>query len=377
MADDYEMLYEFWRDVVRRHDGRGWTVVASYDGDFWLRDAYAWGLVREALHGRDDVEYRYVNPALVAEAAPESQRDLLFIGRPKLFTQSVFQPFAARLAVLAQGTFLDYPNGTPGDTLRYDAHTFRRHDLEAWPEHYRRSDIDYAVFQLVNEEVAGERRTLVSLAGLSAFGTACLAFLFAKPKLRARLAQQIAEMAALLKPKRNVPSTADPQPTAALQPRAYLEVCVRISVEGDAGLRRFLNDPAVDFQVEAVAVRGADRPAFREDTARIVLRPRAKGGVVSIANTDKSLDVGGSRFGLLRWLVEHPEETRTEDLFAPLGITPTDDRDAKRAASMRVAKTVHDLNVVLGGLDVFRERNAIESRKQRYVLNAMATVVKE
>jgi hypothetical protein len=360
MRADYEMLIDFWSDVVGPREGRRLLVATAFDGDFWLRDGYAWGLVREKLHGRDDVEFTYVNPAIVADPAPPAGRDVLFIGRPKLFTQSALSPLAARLAVRARGQFLDYPSGAPGDSIRYDGHVFTRRELEAWPDHYKRTDRDYAVFLNATEMVAGEVRRLVSFSGIGALGTLCLLLLLSNLKHRQKIVEEISALLPW---------------TPSLTPRDFMEVCVSVSVNGDAALRNFLNVPNPTFGVEAVMVQGADAPCFRMEKARLQLIPGEHGGgSVVIDGAAEPLDLGASRFALLRWLVEKPDLTRTEHLFEPLRIASPANDVAKRAASVRVAKTVHDLNVLFQAFPAFRDRSAIESRKQRYVLNAEATI---
>jgi hypothetical protein len=361
MTTDYEMLVDFWRDVVAPRDGRGWIVATAYDGDFSLRDGYAWGLVQDALHGRPDVRFLYVNPAIAADPAPPAGRDVVLIGRPKLYAQSELAPLAARLAVLARGRFRDHPNGMPGDSVSYDKHVFTRRDLETWLERYRRSDLDYAVLQIATDTVAGERRVLVSIAGITALATLCLAILLSSRKHCETIAGELATL---------LPWTPE------LRPREYLEVCIRIEVPSEAVLRNFLNVRQMTYRVEAVFVAGATEPRVRAEQARLRLVPGPSQGGRVLADDADAIDLGRSRFQVLRWLVEHPEATRTEDLFEPLGLAPAPgDVAARRSASVRVAKTVHDLNALFGALPAFRDRSAIESKKQRYVLNARARVV--
>jgi hypothetical protein len=354
MKDGYETLSRFWNDVIERRQGRRWIAATLYDGDFWLRDGYAWSVVRARLSGRDDVELRYVRAWDTEEQLRFEGCDVLLVGRPRAFHSSCLSRHAHRLSSLAKGRFLDTPTGSPGHTVSYEngKHVFARHDLETSPEHHRRCDVDYAVLQITTTAVEGEERRLVAIAGTSGFGTLGLAMLLDDPRHRERLVEQ----ARALLPW-----------DASLRLIRHCEICVRIEVPQEK-LRTCLNEPALDFEVEVVAVASdSDDMELRArgSEVELVLRPHqgpAGGGFGCMKGAEIRLTA--KRFDLLRHIVTHPGGASTDELCRLLEPRGNERYVVEPSARSRLAKLVHDVNKSFRHVPGFQQPYLIRSRRQ-------------
>lgn len=358
LTGDYGFIERFWIEGIEVIPDRGWVVATLYDGDYWLRDGFALCLVRSQLHGRPDVQDGFVR-AWTDEPYDElKNRNVLFLGRPRAYLSSRFTRLAHALSTAARARFIDNSTGSPGNTIAYGGgrHLFARNDLDVPPEHHRRSDRDYAVFQMATLRVGGEDRRLVSLAGTSSFGTLGLAMLLADAACRRRLVEQLRSLLPW-KPE--------------LRPHEYFEFCVCIQVPADR-LQHFLNHQEFDFQVEVVAMGGELR--VLGGAVEVILTPKTlgEGGVVRVKGS-RPVDLTAQRFRLLRFVVDEPEVTTTDDLCRKLGFS-LDDRGHKR-----LAKLVHDVNNVLEriptlGIRPLQARKQGES-KRRYLLAGVRGIV--
>lgn len=367
-SPDYGFLEDFWRAVIEQRTDRRWLIATLFDGDFWLRDPLAWARAREQLQHRGDVSWRYV-PAYGSEKSDDFPScDVLFIGRLRTYFDSALSRHAWDLDHQHQAQFNTGPRGALGNSLSYpgSGQTFTRQDLEASPPEYRRCKLDYAILQIATLESAGEERRMVSIAGLSALGTMGLAMVLTDRDRRAAFVEQVRTL---------VPWT------SGLEPERYLECCVRIEVPTELELRNFLNDPIFEFVVEVAYVAGATL-GIRSREIELALRPRllpAGSGVVSTRDSEE-ITLPPKRFQLLRRLVEHPDQTSTEELCDALEQTDAETPTAERElVAQRIMKRVHDLNEVLRAMPAFGGRRPVRALKRggeryRYVLEARGVI---
>jgi hypothetical protein len=363
MARPLAWLEDFWDTVIAARPGRRWVVASLFEHDLNLRDALAHALLRVRLHRRD-VDYRYVRAWLPEPGRELGEReDILFLGRTKPFTASALAPIAWRLESEARGRFRDPPDGRTGNAIRYEQRDFKRHELEAPPESYRRCDTDYGVL-LVR---GGDGQRVVALAGLSSLGTLGLTLVLTDDARREALADQVRRIAEDLEP--DCPETA--------------EICVRIEVPGEQQLANFLNTLDFTFSAEAVAFSrfGADgklvqQPVWFNMASQPVLRlvPGEVGaGTVSVAG-QPGVILTGARFTLLRRLVEAPEKATPEELCRLMFASA---QKVDKGERVRLAKLVHDLNVNLRQIPGLPPGRLVRfsKREGRYVLSGVGGVV--
>jgi hypothetical protein len=372
---DYWWLEEPWRYAIDKRDDRQWLVAALQDYDLQLRDAYALNLLRKCLTGRSDIRYRYARAWTIGndEPLPPGQ-DVVFLARPKLFGLSGFGACARPIERFMCGRIIDPPERRTGDTICYGDRQFTRRRLGEWTEDYRRYDRDYGVFAYRTEEIDGERRQLIALAGLGGLATLLLAVVLAHPRLRRELAQQ-ARCIAPLNARRH-------------RPQEWIEVLIRFELDDASKLDDLLNtleeslhrpryeESTFHFksQVEVVAVStGAGGREIRyndaSDLADIMLELRPvggrNGGRLRRIDDGRLIDLPHMRCVLLNRLVVDPDAP-VEQLCAELeqerlpGETPEDPHGALR-------KLVWDLNNDLEPLLGIRPVQK-SSKLQRYVL---------
>jgi len=337
-ARNYGWLDHFWRDVVAERTGRSWVVATLYAGDLHLRDGAAFALVCEQLHGRR-VRQQFVrawSTALVPAPAPHE--DVLLLGRPKPYAFA--KPFRDFVTVLeSPDRFPETNASVTGNKVRFDGREFRRQELESSPEErYRRCDVDYGILIIKEVKVAGGRRRLVALAGLSTLGTFGLAMILADEERREKLLGEV---------RRVLPWRSE------FRPHEHVEVCVRISVDGEAQLADILNTRDFRFQVEAVAMAAPDGLQIGvapEEAPQLLLIPEGngtQGGRVRVAGAPE-VWLTPARFALLSRLVESPDPPTAKALSEYIDRVAGGPNGGSEAAQRsRVAKLAHDLNARL------------------------------
>jgi hypothetical protein len=358
---DYRWLDNFWDEVVAEREGRTWILATLYDKDILLRDGLAHALAFERLGSRRDVDCTFVQAwTREREPVPRLGQDVLFIGRAKPFARSGLGLLAVWLEAKACGLFLDHDEGTTGNVVRYGKAEFARHELEGPPELWRRCDVDYGVLLFRTD---GERR-VAALSGLSTLGTLGLTLLLTDDRLRREFVQQVRHLAPWHE---------------RLHPEVSFEICVRIQVEGAAGLANFLNTRAFDFRVEAVAIAKGDgaQPWVQlnpQSEPELRLVPGTNGGgTVSLHGAEVRLPT--RRFKLLRRLVES-QRTSTADLCHYLGFANGVRGKPNGREKIHLAKLVHDLNGSLARLPL-PGRRLVRFSKQahRYVLSGVRVTI--
>jgi hypothetical protein len=240
--------------------------------------------------------------------------------------------------------------------VAYGGKLFRRHDLDvAVP--FTRCDVDYALLFSRRVEISGAEHLVIALAGLSTLGTLGLALILVDDERRKMLADQVRE----LLPWR-----------AGLRPDLGIEICVRISVAGEAQLMRLPNKLEFAFRVDAVVV-SSRLPGSREvqkvrteAEPEIVLIPARKGGVVRLPGAAQ-VKLPQTRFALLRLLVEQPSEATRGTLQR---LRADGGKKGRAARGGRLAKLVHDLNASLRTLPGLEAARPVRFRKKehRYAL---------
>jgi hypothetical protein len=351
---NFDFVDDFWGDVVNDDPDRIWQINALFGADLFLRDAYAWGLLRDRLRDRGArVQYVYVR-AWDADAEIPFQkmkdRDLIFLGRTKGFESTRFGPYAYALGSRMSARFVDAFDGRLGNSVQYGKRVFTQHGIEVTPDQFRRCDVDYAVLSFRVANVGFQGRRLLGIAGLSTLGTLGLTMILLDDTRRRELARQVREVCPW---------------DAKLRPWESFEVCVRIQVD-ETRLADFLNDPDFTFRVEVVTVEG-DEPRARDDRVELRLgKQDGRHGTVNIGRDEVRIPV--RRFELLRHLVKRKGQATAEELCADVGMRLDGASEAgdKRKRGL-LAKMVHDLNHTLESIPGL-PRRVIQMREKRYVL---------
>jgi hypothetical protein len=398
----YNWLEHFWSAVIAHRPDRRWQVLALIDGDLLLRDGLAHALIRSRLHGRDDIDYRYVRAwTLERDRAPSAAEapsipttaDFVFLGRTKPYAFSRYAEPAKTIEGSAFGEFVDPNNGRLGSSIRYDkTHLFSRRALEEqyqfWP--YRRCDTDYGLLFYLGEGVGGGQGVRLAIGGLGSLGTLLLAVILTDDRLRHRLVEQVEELS---------PSAPHHRPDE------QAEICVRVQVDGDKQLANLVNDLnefaagrracPFDFQVVAVGVASDAEPGKAKcvrdpSTVELQLKPstsRRGGGEVRVVNGQSWVSLPRQRFALLRQLLTEPEKATIDALCRQLGFrkkaskAPRDTASQEKAERGCLAKLVHDLNeslrkaVFLGNPP--RALIRYSKKRRRYVFEGVQGRVRE
>ena len=341
----YQWLDRFWELVVGKESDRRWIVYTLYDGDLALRDALAHGLSRGRLNRRPDVQYRFVRAWQRdrTPAAPGPSTNVLFVGRPKPCAGSPLMPLATLLEDEAVGQFEDPNIGQTGNSIRYGHRVFSRREVGEPPGDFRRCDRDYGILLYRHAELAeGNVTSLVAIAGLGTLGTLGLAVILSDDVLRLRLRRQAERLAPLKRWHR---------------PDQWVELCVRIEVDGHEKLATLLNDihdpqhRPFRFEVEAVAVPRRTGPAVfvREPTTmELRLEPgqgRVAGGYVRAGDAPK-VRLSKKRMEALVLVRNEPDRATPEELCRRLGFTRKN-RPVQESDRRNLSKLTHDLNRAL------------------------------
>jgi hypothetical protein len=346
----------FWRDVVNDDPRRVWQVNALFGADLFLRDAYAWGLLRDRLRDRGErVKYMYVRAWDADREIPFEEmggRDLIFLGRTKGFESTRLGPYGYAVGSRLKARFIDAFDGRLGDSVLYGKRVFTQHGIEVTPEPFRRCDVDYAVLSFHVADVGFQVRRLLGISGLSTLGTLGLTLILVDDDRRRELARQVREVCPW---------------DAKLRPWNSFEICVRIQVN-EKHLADFLNRPKFDFRVEVVAVEGGES-RVREDRAELRLgKLDGRHGTVTIGG--EMMKIPTRRFELLLRLVQRNGEASAEELCDDLGL-PLDgaaEADVKKKRRGLLAKMVHDLNATFKDIPGLPQGRVIQMRGRRYVL---------
>jgi hypothetical protein len=166
----YEWLADFW-DVVMT-PGRVWRVYAP--SDVFDCEGSALMLLRERLRERGaGVEWHRVHvwgsePELAFEEI--SNRDVLFIGRTRLFHASRVGLYANKIDGNVRGKFIDGPQGTLGDSLRYGTRLFKAKPVEV-PPLVGHCTVDYGILSFCRTQVGFEQRSLIGIRGITPLAT--------------------------------------------------------------------------------------------------------------------------------------------------------------------------------------------------------------
>lgn len=356
---DYLWLRDFWQKLIAPRPGRRWEVAFLIDGDLALRDGVAYGLIREQLHGRRDVACRYVRAWEIDDDESElgENVDFLLIGRPRLFTSPRFAPLAGRLEGNAYGRFSDRNAGRIGVAVTYGKRSFKRHEMEEQAEEYRRYDQDYGILLCRRENIKGEERHLVAIAGLGILGTLGLSVILTDERRRHELTRQVQEIAPL---------------TERHLPERHIEIGVRITVDGHKQLVSLLNnlsrgEPAFTFQTEVVAVETTDGKSDIRFLAFAEMPIELRTLEADLRHRPKCL-------ALLRAILHEPDTATPNNLCLKLGFiskgrkSPPSDQERTR-----LAKLIHDLNTHLKGHTKDQHSRMIRFDKKRntYVIQEM------
>jgi hypothetical protein len=344
---NYGFLDTFFRDVIAERTERCWLIGTLYDGDVLLRDAHALVVLTRHMRERCDVSVLYVR-AFGADpnASPGPGVDLIILGRPKPYSGSILARFGRRLEGQAVGKWNDPSNGTTGSSVHYGDVSFSRHELptpgEQW---WRRCDRDVGVLLFRGQFDENDMyRRMVSISGLSTFGTDCLTQVLCDERHREKLLEQVRDLA----PWQN-----------GMRPEESFEICVEFWVDNEDKLTNFLNKPDFNFRVVAVAVAGA-KPFVRPpgDLAFELVPAPCDGGSVHRLGYG-AVELSPMRFNAVRYLVEHPGWQPASELATAIyGAKGADDLGP-------LAKLICDTNKALRELCGHENSRLIISNKKK------------
>jgi hypothetical protein len=345
--DGYRWVGDFWNTVIadRSQEGRSWWVVSLTQEDLFLRDAVAHMQARDALEGREDAQFHFA-PAWLsdqASAAPKSNVDILFLGRPKPFNLSQLAKYASYLEQNMFHRIRDPASGEAGKSFKFGDLNFSSRALMEPDSPHPRLVLDYGLLLYRRYQKDGEDRRLVSIAGLGSLGTLGLAVLLANRARRRELQQQAESL---------LPSA------SAHQPDLWAELSVRIEVEGEeqlAGLLRGLEGGGVPFsyglQTVALPTRSG-RVVYRATSpvgGRLELRAASgaqEGGWVRPAGAHGWIELSPKQFRLIELIAENPGAASTKFMAQQLR-SPEDPSEPGETQRRRLAKLVHDTNASL------------------------------
>lgn len=371
-----DWLRDFWDRILGSRRGRRWEVATLIDGNIFLRDGFAYSLVFHRLYGREDVGYRYVRAYMVDAGQPSlnDEDDLVFIGRPKPFMGTVLGSFVQELEGPAVGRFCDLENGERALAIQYGWQRYERRVCDEPPfGRYRRSDRDYGIFMMRQQQNGAGYRTILSIGGIGSLGTLGLMVLLDDDECRRDLVTMVNDVVGW---------------KDAHCPERHFEMCVRIEVPGRDRLDRLLHhasrrDPDLfEYGVEAVVVGSKEgKPELffcQQVRADLYLkrgRDGSEAGEVRVGENGAWRPMAPQRFAVLLAIAEDPQRASPADLCRRLGFSSGRESRLKN----NLSKVVHDLNGDLTSQEFLGSRVTrpvrFNKREGRYFLHQISATV--